>query len=142
MKHGARGEHGGYHWARPCDALLLLSVCFVFLCLSPAVAQQRDEGERAFQKCYACHSVDPNEKGLSGPTLAGVVGRRAASLPGFAYSPAMKKAAAEGLVWDEKTLDRYLEDPLEMIPETTMGFPGLRNAAERRAVMVYLKHFR
>lgn len=117
-------------------------MCFVFLCISPAVAQQRDEGERAFQKCYSCHSVDPKEKGLSGPTLAGVVGRRAASLPGFAYSPAIKKAAADGLVWDEKTLDRYLEDPLEMIPETTMGFPGLRNAAERRAVIAYLKRFR
>lgn len=110
--------------------------------LSPAYAQERDEGERAFQKCYSCHSVDRKETGLSGPNLAGVLDRRAASLPGFTYSPAMKKAGAAGLVWSEDALERYIADPLEMIPETTMSFPGVRNAAERRAVIDYLRRFR
>jgi cytochrome c2 len=115
----------------------------VILLPSAAHAQQpRDEGERAFQKCYSCHSIDPKEIDLSGPTLAGVVGRRAAALAGFRYSPAMRKSGAEGLVWTDETLDRYLADPLEMIPETTMSFPGVRNAAERRAIIEYLKRFR
>jgi cytochrome c len=119
----------------------VLSVSSVVI-LSPSAAQQRDEGERAFQKCYSCHSVDPNEKDLSGPNLAGVIGRRAASLPNFEYSPAMKKAGAGGLVWTEETLERYLADPLEAVPGTTMGPVPLKDAAERRAVVAYLKRFR
>jgi cytochrome c len=108
----------------------------------PSLAQERDEGARAFQKCYSCHSVDPAETNLSGPNLAGVIGRRAASLPGFDYSPAMRKAGAEGLVWTEEVLDRYLADPLAMIDRTSMSFPGLRSAEERRAVIDYLRRFR
>jgi len=108
---------------------------------APGVAQ-RDEGERAFQKCYSCHSVDRNEKDLSGPNLAGVIGRRAAALSNFEYSPALKKAGAGGLVWNEEALERYLADPLEMIPETTMSAPGVKNAAERRAIIAYLRRFR
>jgi cytochrome c len=118
------------------------SVFSVVILLSPAAAQERDEGARAFQKCFACHSVDRAEKNLSGPNLAGVIGRQAGTLPGFAYSRAMKMAGAEGLVWTEATLDRYLADPLEMIRETTMSFPGLANEAERRAVIGYLRRFR
>ena len=120
----------------------MFSVLSVVFLSSAAAEQTRDPGERAFQKCYSCHSIDPRETGLSGPSLAGVVGRRAASLAGFQYSAAMKKAGADGLVWTEDALDRYLADPLEMIPETTMSFPGLRSAAERRAVIDYLKRFR
>lgn len=121
----------------------MFSVSSVFVFLSSVCAQQaRDEGERAFQKCYSCHSVDRNETDFSGPNLAGVVGRRAAALASFQYSPAMKKSGAEGLVWTDETLDRYLADPLEMIPETTMSFPGVKSAAERGAIIEYLKRFR
>ena len=110
--------------------------------VSVAAEQPRDEGERAFQKCYSCHSVDRKETDLSGPNLAGIVGRRAAVLANFVYSPAMKKAGADGLIWSEAALDRYLADPLEMIPETTMSFPGVKNAAERRAIVDYLRRAR
>ena len=130
---------------RRCRAFLfssVSSVLTVFFLLSSPAAEQRDAGERAFQKCYACHSVDPKEKDLSGPNLAGVIGRRAGALADFTYSPAMKKAGAEGLVWNEGALERYLADPLEMIPETTMSFPGVKNAAERRAIIEYLRRFR
>jgi len=130
---------------RRCRAFLTCSVpsvLFVFLVLSSAEAEQGDPGEWAFQKCYSCHSVDPRETNLSGPTLAGVIGRRAGTLAGFTYSPAMKKAGAEGLVWTEETLDRYLADPLAMLPDTTMSSPGLRDPAERRALIGYLRRFR
>jgi cytochrome c len=125
-----------------CHIILFFSVFSVVISLSLAAAQERDEGERAFQKCYSCHSVDRAEQNLSGPNLAGVMGRRAGALPGFAYSSAMKKAGADGLTWGEETLDRYLADPLETIPDTTMSFPGLRSAGERRAVIGYLRRFR
>jgi len=124
---------------RACSCLLASAA----ICIASAAAEQpREPGERAFQKCYSCHSVDRKETDLSGPNLAGVVGRRAAALADFQYSPAMKKAGAEGLVWSEDALDRYLADPLEMLPDTTMSFPGVRDAAERRAVIEYLKRFR
>ena len=121
----------------------VVSVCSVVV-LSPLAAaeQPRDEGERAFQKCYSCHSVERRETDLSGPNLAGIVGRRAAALASFLYSPAMQKAGADGLVWSDAALDRYLADPLEMIPETTMSFPGVKNAVERRAIIEYLRRFR
>ncbi len=134
--------HGGIPLARLCRAIFLFSVSSVSSVLILSVAahaeQPRDAGERAFQKCYSCHSVDPKETNLSGPNLAGVIGRRAASLTGFKYSPAMKKAGAEGVVWDAATLDRYIADPLEMIPDTTMSIPGVRNATERRTIVEFL----
>ena len=96
-------------------------------------------GERAFQRCYSCHSVDPAETELPGPNLAGVAGRRAASRGDFDYSPAMREAGRRGLVWDEATLDAFLADPAAAVPGTAMGFPGLRNEADRRDAIAYLK---
>jgi cytochrome c len=98
-----------------------------------------DPGARAFQKCYACHSVDPAERGLPGPNLSHVVGRPAAALPDFEYSDAMIAAARQRkLVWTEATLDRYLADPQAFVPGTAMNFFGLRNPAERAALIAYL----
>ena len=63
-------------------------------------------GERVFQRCYSCHSVDPNETAkLQGPSLFQIIGRRAAAVAGFEYSDAMRKKAAAGLTWDAATLD-------------------------------------
>lgn len=130
-------------YSRAISISSVSTVFSVFAFLSAACAQQpRDAGERAFQKCYSCHSVDPKETDLSGPNLAGVVGRRAGALSNFQYSPAMKKSGADGLVWTEETLDRYLADPLGMIPATTMSFQGVPSAAERRAIIEYLMRFR
>lgn len=114
-------------------AALLLALC--------ARAEEADSGARAFQKCISCHSVDRAETDLSGPNLAGVVGRRAAALAGFAYSPAMRRAAAVGLVWTAAALDRYLADPLVIMPGTTMSFAGVPDADERRAIVEYLRRF-
>jgi cytochrome c len=112
--------------------------------LSPAVllllttAAAAEDGERVFQKCFACHSVVEGENNLPGPNLRGVVGRKAATLAGFDFSPAL---AGSGLVWDDTTLDRFLADPLAAVPGTSMSFPGLRRPEERRAVIAYLRGF-
>ena len=96
-------------------------------------------GMRAFQRCYACHSISPNESAdLQGPTLYQVVGRRAAAVTGFDYSEAMKAKAASGLVWDAETLDRYIADPEEVVPGTRMRVPPLRDAQERADIIAYL----
>jgi cytochrome c2 len=96
-------------------------------------------GERVFQRCYACHSVVSGEDNLPGPNLRCVLGRRAGSLPGFRFSPAMVAAgAAAGLIWTRATLDAFLVDPPRLIPETAMSLPGLTAAEDRRDVIDYL----
>jgi cytochrome c len=97
------------------------------------------EGERVFQRCYACHSLDPAERGLSGPTLRGIFGRRAGTLDGFDYSQPLKEAGRDGLVWSAETLDRFLEDPEAVVQGVRMGRVRLRNTEERRALIRWLE---
>ena len=98
------------------------------------------EGERVFQRCYACHSFDPAERGLSGPTLRGIFGRRAGTLDGFDYSQPLREAGRHGLVWSAETLDRFLEDPEALVEGVRMGGVRLRDATERRALIRWLQH--
>jgi cytochrome c len=98
-------------------------------------------GARAFQKCYACHSLDPREPNLPGPNLHKLFGRVAGSLPGFDYSEAMVTAGRrKGLVWDEGSLDRYLADPESLVPGTLMAMVSIKDPAERKTLIEYLKH--
>jgi cytochrome c len=107
----------------------------------PASAGPGDaaRGERAFQRCYACHSVDPQEAArLQGPSLYRIIGRPAAAVAGFEYSDAMRQKGADGLVWDVATLERYLADPEAVVPGTNMSVPPLRDEAERADLLAYL----
>jgi cytochrome c2 len=107
--------------------------------LCSAAGADPGRGERVFQRCFACHSVVAGEDKLPGPNLDGVVGRRAGTLPGFRFSPALIEAGAGGLVWTRATLDAYLADPERFLPGTEMGMPGLREAVDRRDVIDYLE---
>ncbi len=98
-------------------------------------AGDAEAGKKVFQKCQACHSVEPGKKKV-GPNLAGVMGRAAGSQPDFKFSKAMKES---GIVWDDKTLDAYLADPKGNIPGNKMTFNGLRDAGDRANVIAYLK---
>ena len=90
-------------------------------------------GRSAFEKrCTGCHALDHDKKG---PRLAGVVGRKAGTVPGFPYSDAVKTS---GLVWNETVLGKWLTDPETVIPDTDMEF-RLDNAAERAAIVAFLK---
>ena len=90
-------------------------------------------GRVVFRKCQACHSLEPG-KHLLGPSLAGIIGRKAGSEAGYNYSPAMTQA---GIVWDTKTLDAYLADP-KTIPGNKMPFPGLKTDHDRKDVITFL----
>ena len=110
--------------------------------LSPAAAADGNwvRGERAFQRCFACHSVDPAEPAkLQGPNLFNVVGRPAAAVAGFVYSEAMQKAGAAGLVWDTAALDRFLSDPEAVVAGTAMSIPPVRDDEERADLLAYLQ---
>jgi cytochrome c2 len=89
----------------------------------------------AFAQCQSCHSATPGQNGV-GPSLAGVFGTKAAEVPGYDFSEAMKKS---GLTWDDATLDRYLLSPQTVVPGTKMTFPGLKDDAKRAATIAFLK---
>ena len=89
----------------------------------------------AFAVCKACHSVEPGKNGI-GPSLAGVYGDKAATVPGFEFSDAMKSS---GLTWNQATLDRYLTDPRGVVPGTKMAFGGVADAAKRQAIIDWIK---
>jgi cytochrome c len=93
-------------------------------------------GAQVFHQCMACHSTTPGEH-LTGPSLAHVYGRKAASAEGFLrYSDALKTS---GLVWNEATLDKWLADPQALVHGTSMTFPGLKAEKDRLDVAQFLR---
>jgi cytochrome c len=100
-----------------------------------ANAQDATKGKQVFNQCGVCHSTEPGETKL-GPSLAGVVGRKAGTEPGYPYSEAMKNF---GKVWDNATLDTYLTNPAATVPSGKMLFIGLKDATQRADVIAYLE---
>ena len=104
-----------------------------FMATSAANAQTT-AAPPAFATCTGCHSTQPG-KTMFGPSLAGLAGRKAGSVPGYAYSPALK---ASGLTWNAATLDRWLKGPQRLVPGTRMPSAGIQDAKARKAVIGYL----
>lgn len=114
-------------------ALRLLAACP--LLLVSFVARADPSGAAVFKRnCAICHSTEPDHNRV-GPSLAGVVGRRSGAVPNFNYSSANKNS---GIVWTQEKLDAYLADPQGVVPGTTMLFPGVKNDADRRALIDFL----
>ncbi len=90
-------------------------------------------GEAVYARCFACHALAYNR---TGPKHCGLLGRRAGSVGDFEYSNAMKRA---NWVWDRKTLDRFLADPLKTVPGTTMGYAGVKARQERADLIAYIE---
>ena len=93
-------------------------------------------GEALYSRCQGCHAIEYNR---TGPKHCGLMGRRAGSVPGYEYSAAMKSS---GIVWNGKTLDRFLADPLKTVPGTTMTYAGVPDAKERASLIAYLEQQR
>jgi len=74
-------------------------------------AQDATKGKAIFNQCMLCHRVGPSATILIGPVLNDVVGRQAGSYPNFNYSPLMKAAGENGLVWSEDLIVQYITDP-------------------------------
>jgi cytochrome c len=96
-----------------------------------------EEAQLAFNNhCRTCHTTNEGDNRL-GPSLFGVVGREAGSLPDYGYSSAMADA---GLVWDEKNLNRYIENPDAVVPGNNMKpYSGITSADERAKIIAHLK---
>ena len=97
-------------------------------------------GEKLFQYCYSCHSVQPDETNLEGPNLRGILGREIASQEGYAYSPALRAFARQEERWSEALLDRFLAAPYRLVPKTRMAFPGLEAQDESADLIAYLRY--
>jgi cytochrome c len=101
-----------------------------------ALAADPAGGEKIFKmQCGICHAVAAGQNRI-GPTLFGVVGRQAGSVPGFNYTADHKKL---GITWDAATLDKYLVNPRAMVPDTSMVYGGLKDDAERADLVAYLE---
>ena len=102
---------------------------------SAALAADPAAGEKVFKtQCALCHTVEPGKNKI-GPSLFGVVGRKAGTVPGFHYSSANQNS---GITWDDAALNKYLQDPKAMVPGTLMTYAGLKNDTQRADVIAYL----
>ena len=119
---------------------IILSVVTLILMTGPLFADDLKKGKKYYKKCIACHNID-KEKNKIGPYLKNVFGRKAGSLEKYRYSKAMQKKGEEGLIWNDETLDKYLEKPRKYIPGTKMVFAGIKKPEQRKLLIAYIKTF-
>lgn len=111
----------------------LLTTCAL---ASPLLAEgDIKSGKKVFKKCKACHAVKA-DKNKVGPTLYKIVDAPSGSVEGFKYSDEM---AAANLVWDDATLGAFLAKPKDVVPGTSMAFPGLKKQSQIDDVIAYLR---
>ena len=128
-------ETTGYalRWA----SFALLAGSFVAAAALAQMAPSGTDPQVAFNNhCRTCHSAEPGDNRL-GPSLHGVMGRKAGSVEGYSYSPGFKTTK---LVWDDANMDKFIENPNSVFPGSNMAtFAGLSDQAQRRAIVDYLK---
>lgn len=119
----------------------LLSSLALFAALTTPFAQAEDNGMEAAGRqifnhnCTACHSLEPS-KNTFGPSLIGVVGREAASMPRFSYSKALQES---GITWTEDNLRKWIADNDGFIPGTRMRHVAITDQAEQDYLISFLK---
>lgn len=126
----------------------LLQACLLasamLLAQPSAHAEMTDAGKKAMaaagkimfeQRCRSCHADDPEAQAY-GPSLQGVVGRKAGSLAGFEYSDAMKSAS---IVWNEDSLRAWIADNQGFMPGTRMRHVAIKDHAEQDFLIAYIK---
>lgn len=120
----------------PAFGLIISAILFAG---SSAVAGDVDKGKKVFKKCKACHTIKAGKHKI-GPSLAGIVGRRAGSAAGYKKYKGMKNA---DWTWDEAALMTYLENPKKFVKskgrkKTSMAFK-LKKKVDRENVIEFLK---
>jgi cytochrome c len=103
----------------------------------PLVAQAAGDpvkGKQQYGQCRSCHSLNPAQKGV-GPSLAGVMGRKVGTFPGFKYSADYVKG---GFAWDEARMIKYLADPKKTFPSSKMTWK-VKDPAVAANIVAFLK---
>ncbi|HEX4112604.1 MAG TPA: cytochrome c family protein [Stellaceae bacterium] len=113
---------------------IVVALAVLVMAAAPARAGgNAARGRLAYAQCQICHQIQRN--GI-GPRHLGLFGRKAGSLPDYQYSTALKNS---GIVWNEQTLDQWLQGPAKMVPGTKMIFAGVSDPQERADIIAYLK---
>jgi cytochrome c len=115
-------------------ALVSAIAAFAFTQAAQA-AGDVSRGKTAFSTCQVCHTNTKGGPNGLGPNLFGVVGRKAASLPGFYYSPALKSS---GITWTNDKLTAWIANPYKTVPGNRMAFPGISDPAKVADIVAYL----
>ncbi len=115
--------------------LLLAFGAALVLSAPSAMAGDPVAGKKIFKKCKACHTMKPGKKKV-GPSLFGVIGRKAGTAKKFKFSKAMRNS---DVIWDDASLDAFLKKPKKFMKGTRMSFRGLKNQTDRDNVIAYIK---
>ena len=111
----------------------VVAIIVIAQCGSGARADEIANGRTAFAVCSACHSTDGSKR--MGPSLNGLIGRKAGSASDFNFSPAMRRST---IVWDAEALDKFLANPQYEIPGNRMPFSGIADGSKRADIAAYL----
>ena len=114
------------------QSFALVAAAVLFAGVAAAAEGNAARGEKLYDRCAACHALAQDRVG---PRHCGLLGRRAGSVAGFDYSPAMK---ISGIVWTARALDRFLTAPTKEVPGTTMTYDGVPEPQERADLIAYL----
>lgn len=119
---------------------VVITIAAALVALSAGTAASAAGGDAAhgkvvFARCAACHDLNTG-KTVLGPTLKGIVGRKSGSVPGFAYSSALKTKAVD---WTAANLDAFIAAPTKYAPGTRMPFAGLPDAKDRADLIAYMQ---
>jgi cytochrome c len=114
---------------------IVFSAALLVLAAPAAAAGNAANGKTLFGRCAICHTVQKGGPNGLGPNLFGVVGRKAALLPSFMYSGALK---ASGITWTNDKLKAWIASPAHLVPGTKMAFGGLSNSSQQDDVVAYL----
>ena len=119
----------------PSALILITAVLLLLGGGGRASGADPEAGKSVFRsQCALCHATQPS-RNMIGPSLAGIVGRKTGSVPGYSYSVANKNA---NITWTPETLDKYLASPRTVIPGTKMPYAGLNDPTKRADLIAYL----
>jgi cytochrome c2 len=118
---------------------MMRTMCVAAIVLAMAVTARAEgdaaRGQKAYEDCIACHPVEPGVHGI-GPSLAGIIGRKAGAVADYRYSRALRRS---GITWTAEALDTFVADPQASVPANRMPYAGMTDAAARADLIAYLQ---
>jgi cytochrome c len=117
---------------------MMVAATLIVASAATASAQDVGKGQQAFGLCRACHQIGEDAQNMLGPELNGLDGRKAGSVPDYAYSDANKKS---GIVWTADTFKQYIKNPQAMVPGTKMTFVGINDEQKISDLWAYISQF-
>jgi cytochrome c len=119
--------------------VMIIATAGLFAAAPAAASGDPAAGQRVFNQCRACHTINEGGRNGVGPNIHGIVGQPAGAREGFRYSAKMRELAEGGLAWTEENLRTYLRNPRDLVPGGTMAFAGIRNEQQLNDLIAFLQ---